>query len=311
MRGLRKLERDYVHADLAAVNALLDQLTEEDVMVRFSLEARRDELKASVEAFGLEEDENTASAALFFGGRPVIGARGIESEFGGTAVTRFQDLVAKLLAQEGGSLGQRGIVPNKAAATLHITNVVRGSFGFLLEEVEPQGHIVDTALKTAVDSASKLLNAFGEVDEERFQAAVETVDQRALTTARDFFDLVRQGGATFRLVAGEADMSFGSDAIARAADRATSTTVEELNDVAEGQLGGVLPDARLFEFRTVGPRGTIRGKVDKNLASETLAVFNRTWVNLPATADLQIKRVLRNGQVVRESFTLRGLKQPS
>ena len=35
-----------------------------------------------------------------------------------------------------GGLGQRGIVPNKGASTLHITNIVRGSFGFLLEEVQ-------------------------------------------------------------------------------------------------------------------------------------------------------------------------------
>jgi hypothetical protein len=41
---------------------------------------------------------------------------------------------------------------------------------------------------------------------------------------------MRQGCATFRLVAGEADASFGADAIARAAERATSTTLEETEE---------------------------------------------------------------------------------
>jgi hypothetical protein len=127
-------------------------------------------------------------AALFFGGRPVAGARGIESEFGGNAISKFQDLVAKLLAEEGGSrLGQRGVVPNKAAATLHVTNVVRGSFGFLFEQIEPQHELIDTALKTAVEKASQVLNVLAKPDEEEFRKGVETVDQRVLATVGEFF----------------------------------------------------------------------------------------------------------------------------
>ncbi len=95
MTSLRKLERDFAHADLAAVQGLLAQLGDEDIMARFGLEARRDELQQTIEALDAAPDEPVASAALFFGGGPVIGARGIESEFAGSAVTKFQDIVAK------------------------------------------------------------------------------------------------------------------------------------------------------------------------------------------------------------------------
>jgi hypothetical protein len=281
----------------------LDQLSDEDVMMRVGLESRRNELIAAIENIDDQED-STASAALFFGGRPVAGSRGIESEFGGSAVTKFQDLVAKLLAREVGGLGQRGVVPNKNAATLHITNVVRGSFGFLLEEVEPQHQFVKTALKSAVDNASHLLHAFAEPNDERFQEAVEAVDDRVVATARDFFDLMRQSGATLRLVAGKSDSSFSAEAVARAVERADTTTVEETEETVEGQLGGFLPDAHQFEFRTEGPRGTIRGKVDKALPASELAEDNRRLVNVAAKAQLQVKRVLQKGQIVRESFTL-------
>jgi len=198
MTSLRKLEHDRTRADLASVESLLDQLSDEDVMMRLGLESRREELIAAIQGFD-DQEETTASAALFFGGRPVAGNRGIESEFGGSAVTKFQDLVAKLLAREVGELGQRGVVPKKDAATLHITNVVRGSFGFLLEEIEPQHELVETALKSAVDHASKLLRAFTEPNDEKFQEAVETVDNRIVSTAREFFDLMRDSGATLRL----------------------------------------------------------------------------------------------------------------
>jgi hypothetical protein len=179
---------------------------------------------------------------------------------------------------------------------------VRGSFGFLFEELQPQ--ILDTPLKAAVEEASRLLDAFGEPDEEQFRTAVEEIDQRVLTTARDFFDLMRQSGATLRVVAGEQDHSFGADAVQRAADRGRSTTLDEKDEVLRGQLAGVLPDAHQFEFRAAGERGTIRGKVDRALPADYLTRLNRELVNLEATVRVHVKRVLQNGEVVRENFTL-------
>lgn len=307
MTGLRKLERDFAAADIAAVNGLLAQLSAEDVMTRFGLEARLEELQQSLAALEEEQDEPTAAAALFFGGQPVLDTRGIESEFGGTATTKFQDLVAKVLAHENGGLGQRGVVPNRGASTLHITNIVRGSFGFLLEEVQPQHQLVDTSLKTAVEEATRLLDAFGEPDEEAYRTAVEAIDERVLGTAREFFSLMRQRGATLRVVAGDRDNSFGAAAVARAADRATSTVLQEGEEVIAGQLAGVLPDAHQFEFRAGTARGTLRGKIDRALPTDQLSRFNRDFVNVDGNARFHVKRVLRNDEVVRETYTLLAL----
>jgi hypothetical protein len=300
--SLRKLERDFLQADIAAVNSLLAQLSEEDVLTRLGLQARLDELKRSIQELEEAAEQQTASAAIFFGGRPVVGARGVETEFGGEAVSKFQDLVSKVLAHEAGGLGQRGVVPNKAASTLHITNVVRGSFGFLFEELHPQ--MLDTALKTAVDEATRLIDAFGEPDEEQFRTAVENIDQRVFTTVREFFDLMRQNEATLRVVAGDLDRSFGLDSVVRAAERGKSTTVDERDETVRGQLAGVLPDAHHFEFRTASERGTIRGKIDRSLAASQLAQMNRDLVNIDAVATVQVRRVLQSGTVVRENFTL-------
>jgi hypothetical protein len=311
MSSLRRLERDFVHADMAAVSSLLSQLGEQDVMTRFGLEARLAELRQTIARLEAPEDHPLASAALFFGGQPVVGTRGIESEFAGNVVNKFQDFISKVLAQEAGGLGQRGVVPNKGASTLHITNIVRGSFGFLLEEVRPQQQMVDTSLKRAVEQATSLLDAFGEPDEERFRTAVETIDERVLRTAGEFFDLMRQNGATLRLVIEETEKSFGAEAVARAAERATSTTVEDHEETIRGQLAGVLPEGHQFEFRTSDTRGTIRGRVDRTLSSERLAEFNRTWVNVDAMVRVHVKRVIRNGTVVRETFVLHALEHPT
>lgn len=310
MNSLRKLERDFVHADAAAVTSLIEQLGEEDVMARFGLEARLADLRQEIARLDTVTDEPTASAALFFGGRPVLGQRGIESEFAGNVITKFQDIVAKVLAHESGGLGQRGVVANKAASTLHITNIVRGSFGFLLEEAGSQLHMVDTSLRTAVDEATRLLDAFGEPDEEEFRTAIETIDDRLLATTRDFFNIMRSSGATLRLVSGETDRSFGAEAVERAAERATSTTVQDSEEILRGQLGGVLPDAHQFEFRAGQPHGTIRGRIDRALTADELSRYNRDWVNVDAIARVRVKRVRRNDAVVREMFTLTAIEAP-
>ncbi|SFN02286.1 hypothetical protein, partial [Methylobacterium pseudosasicola] len=289
-----------LHPDLLRPGSTLPN---QRVFTQPGLEARRDEIAADLVAMGEEPESPTASAALFFGGRPVAGSRGIESEFGGSVVSKFQDLVAKLMADEAGALGQRGVVPNKSAATLHITNVVCGSFGFLLEEVEPQGEALDTSLKVAVDNAAQLLGAFSESSEDRFRAAVENIDQRVLATAQEFFSLMRTSGATFRLLAGDEDRSFGLDEVSRAAERASSTRVTETEERIEGQLGGVLPDAHQFEFRSES-RGPIKGGIDRSVPASDLAELNRTLVNVAAVAVVKVRRVLRDGEAVRESFTL-------
>jgi len=308
MSSLRKLERDFVRADLAAVSSLLGQLTEDDAMARFGLEARRDELQLAIAKLDEVAEEPVASAALFFGGRPVVGTRGIESEFAGTAVSKFQDIVSKVMAHEAGTLGQRGVVPNKSASKLHITNIVRGSFGFLLEEVSLQRPASGTALKAAVDETTRLLDSFGKEDEEAFRTTVEAIDERVLTTAREFFDLMRDQGATLRLVSGDTDRSFGTDAVARAAERATSTIVEDSEETIRGQLAAFLPAAHEFEFKAVGERGTINGKVNRVLTTEQLEQFNRNLIGVGSEARIHTRRVLRSGALVRESFTLLSLE---
>lgn len=308
MSTVRKLERDFLKADIHAVGALMERMGDEDVMARFGLEERLAELQSTLAQLEEAPHETAASAALFFGGKPVVGSQGIESGFAGSAMGQFQDLVSMIHAHETGGLAERGTVPRRASSTLHITNIVRGSFGFLLEEVQPQLQIVDSSLKTAVDEATRLLKAFGEDDEEQFRTAVEEIDQRVLATTGEFFDLMRKSGATVRLVSGDTDRSFSSDAVARAVDRAKTTTLVDDQEIVSGQLAGVLPESHQFEFRTADERGTIRGKVARDLTPHQLGLFNTEYVNVNSRALLKVKRVLRDHTVVRERYTLVGIE---
>ncbi|MER3352773.1 MAG: hypothetical protein RLQ73_02285 [Hoeflea sp. D1-CHI-28] len=304
MSATRKLERDYAKADRAAVLGLLDHVTEADVLTRIGLESRLAELNTQIAAQDLEPETTHACAALFFGGRPVIGSQGVEAEFGASAVATFQDLVSKVLAKNSSGLGIKGPVANKSSATMHITSIVRGSFGFLLEEIQDQAQIIDTNLKNSVKEASELLDIFGEADEERFQATVVEVDQRILATARNFFELMRHHGATLRMVAGDSEFQFGTEAVERGVERASGTSIEEDEKSLDGQLAGVLPSAHQFEFRVMGGE-TLKGKVDPTWTAVDLERWNRELVGVDATMKTTVKRVLRHGQITRENYTLK------
>lgn len=299
---LRKIERDQRAAELSSVEAIIARLTDADFLTRIGLESRRDELQAWLAKQEAEPEETTASAALFFSGAPVAQTRGIEARFGAAVVSKFQDLVAMMMAQEDRPLAVSGPIPNRGASTLHITNVTRGSFGFLLEEIEPQERPADTSLKLAVDSTTRLLTALGSGDEDHFREVAETVDQRALGTAQEFFAIVRGNGARFRLVAGNIEQSFTDTALALAAERASTTRVLPAEERVEGQFGGALPEAHLFELRAA--QGTISGNVSADIPASDLARWNRELVNQHVSATLRVRRVFRNDVLARESYTL-------
>jgi hypothetical protein len=288
---------------------MLGRLTDEDAVIRMSLQDRKAEIEAELAALPPEEDQH-AQAAVFFGGRPVVGSLGIESEFGGRAVGMIQDLVAKQFVQDSATgLAQRGPLPNKAATRLHVTDVLRGSFGFLLEELRPQDQLFDSSLKSALDQVTELLSAFAEADEQKFETAIENVDERILSQAREFFSYLSQEGATLRLVAGETDRPFDNDAVARAAKRATTTTILDKDEDIVGQLAGVLPEAHMFEFRCEGLRGVIRGKIDRALSAFDAAQLATQWANKTATGRFAIRQVLKEGELVRETFTLKSIRE--
>jgi hypothetical protein len=306
MNSTKKLERDFVRADLSAVTNLLSRLGDEDVMARMGLEARQEELRNTVALLEDLPEEETASAALFFGGAPVVGTRGIESAFATEAIGKFQELVSKVLADEAGGLATRGVVPHREASTLHITQIVRGSFGFLLEEVQPVEGTVPASLKAAVNETTRILDAFGAPDEEQFQSMAEGLDNRILATTSEFFGLMNQRGATFRLVAGENDRTFSSQRVTLAAERASTTNLEEAEESAYGRLIGTLPDSHIFEF-VLRSGQVVKGKVQRTISREQLLSFNRTLVDVDANVRWKVKRVRRSGAIVRESYTMMDL----
>lgn len=260
----RSSRRDALRADMNAVGRLLANLPESSVLDRMSLQYRLSELSEQLASVNAEEPDTFASVELLFGGDPVFGTTGIDARFGARVVDTFQRAVSAAAASAGGaSLGSRGPLP-EGIARLHVTNVVRGSFGFRLEELGQQ-ELIGSRLREAVGQIETVLDSLTKPNEEVFADAVEDVDPRVVTALQDFMGALSQAHAVCRVVAPDREVYFASaEVVDAAAKRIQSYTVSEEENEVQGVLWGVLPDSRRFEFKTSDDE-MLRGRLGRSV----------------------------------------------
>jgi hypothetical protein len=265
---LRKLEREAVEADLSAVEELLNGRSEADDPIGWlQFQERKETLANKLAEIGTQP-ALAASVALLFGGLPVLGSRGIDVEFGTKAVEQFQDVVSKRYAEQQGPLGSRAPVRLSSETGLIITDVVRGSFGFVLEEPDSNNNnFIETPLKAIVDDVLDLIYRTSAPDEEAFDAFVESVDPRVLGSIKSFFGLLYSAGATMRLVEDERDIELSRESIDLARARTDALHIEEVQKELTGNLY-LLPETRRFELHT--SYESIRGTVSPELMNRML-----------------------------------------
>lgn len=298
------LLRQRVGAELASLEQLLQQARPNDVLGRIGLESRINALRHELEGF----DENAptrAEIALVFTGRPVVGSSAIQAPFTTRALDVFQRAVTTSFALQGeGQVGQRGPVAAADLAALHITGLVHGSFGFVLEELDPSGpQFIDSALKQAADSVVALIEHLSSEDAAKAQTALEEANARLFVNVRDLVKLVHEHDAGLSIALPERVTDLSGLFLKRAYDRIANTNIEDSETVLHGILEGVLPAARRFEFRA----GTdfIRGKVAKDITEDYLRTLETAPIVGRTITGTFIKRtVFDNTGAERVSFTL-------
>jgi hypothetical protein len=249
---------------------------------------------------------------MYFGGDPVIGSIGIEAGFSTNALGSFQDALSKVWGEaETGRLSPMGPIKDKPASQLHITNLVHGSFGFLLEELDEQGEpLFETPLRKAADQIAIYLAKFADEDEQAFTETIQVMDPRVFLSLREFFGYIYRGKATFRLVEGDNDEHFDRPAVERAWQRAEDSSVEEERIRVEGRLLGVIPVGRRFEFERDSPHDVIEGTVGEKFGQTYLERISteqfagRRWAAL-----LNRKVITRIRRQPSEIYTLLELEE--
>jgi hypothetical protein len=270
-----KLERDHLAAQLAAVTHLLQTLPPNDYLARVGFESRRAALQHQLDELG-QMEERRAAVALYFGGDPVIGSYGVQAEFGTKVIGKFQDVLTKVWGTlDGAPLQQMGPIKDKDVSQLHITSVVHGSFGFLLEELDGQIEpMFQSPLSQAADQVAEYIANFAGENEATFSQMIDVLNPRVFQAIREFFGFVHKDKATFRLVEGQRDQQFDRIAVERAWNRAEMSNVLEEHLHVQGRLLGVIPMKRRFELESDETGTVIEGKVGEQFGQSYLERIN-------------------------------------
>lgn len=251
------------------------------------------------------EEQRLARAKLLFDGRPVVGRRGISADFAAGALGKYQDLVSMGYAsRRRGSLGTKGRIPDRAASTLYLVDMPRGSVGFALQEITEQPLLVASELAGVVSDVGSLIEAAAAGDQE----LVETVadfDPRVITTLNEFFSLVHKAEATFRLVSNDRSYAFDAERIRMAVERTATQPEVEPDLPFAGTLRGYLPGARHFEFSEANGGATIKGRIARGADLDAI----RGWLDKPGVARMRVVTGTR-GAGKSYAFTLLAIEPP-
>lgn len=277
---------EYLHlrGEKAALERMVAETPEGDILDRTSLMARLKAVEAAISAARPDERE-PARVRLTFKGRPVIGSHGVFAEFGMKAVNGFAESVTWMAASLTGPLAAMGPVPNRDQHQLLITRTALGSFGFELEEHRTGQLSLDeaSAVAQALDRTQLLLRGTLGTDDELAESAADT-DRRALDKVRAFLQTLVDNEAVCTVELGESLVSFRDVGQVRTSlARLSQENFREAQEPLRGELQGVLPTSRAFEFKRADTGQVIRGKIAPAIADPD--VINRVLNRL---VDIQV-----------------------
>jgi hypothetical protein len=304
---VKKLEKEALEADRNSVMEILSDISADDYLGQMSFRSRLDDIEKQLRELE-STSETLGKVALLFGGAPVTGSRGINAKFAGDVVSQYQDLVAKRVAQhEVGRLGARGPIPFRYESTLALTDVIRGSIGFMLEESAENESLVETTIKKAIDEVTGIIRDTSSAIADDFERIVESLDPRLLGALRSFLASLDEGAATVRIVDAIHDETFDKLAIKRARERVEMTEIEERDDeTIVGILHGLLPHSRRFELELSDTHKVITGTVAATVASKYDEMngepTKKTW-----RVKMRIREIRERNKPARSVYTLIGL----
>lgn len=262
--------REYLHllGEKSSLERMLAEVPEEDVIDRASLSARLKSIEDSL-ANAKPDEREPARVRLTFKGRPVIGTHGIFAEFGMKAVNGFAESVAAMAASLTAPLAAMGPIPNRDQHQLLITSTAVGSFGFELEEHRAgQLTLADSSpIAQALDRTQSLLRGTLGTDDELADSAAEA-DRRAVEKVRTFLETLADYEAVCSVQFGDVVVRFSDvGQIRTSIERLSQDNLREAPEELRGELQGVLPKARAFEFKLEGTEQIIRGKIGPSIAN--------------------------------------------
>jgi len=192
-----------------------------------------------------------------------------------------------------------------------ITDIVRGSFGFVLSEMNQDQELVDSKLKETVGEVSSLLFHLCAEDAASFDVALDQLDSRILSEIKQFFQILSDGGATLRLVEGDREYLFPGEALQRGRERVEKMDITEDDNVEMDGTLYVLPASHRFELIAAEKQaGVLRGTIGDEAFEAMLdgnGIVRREFIGNPVHVRLSRRLIKEHGTTMHTTYTLSGI----
>lgn len=286
---MNRTDRAHLEGERGFLKRELPEIPETAWATRMSLESRLREVEAELAAHPVDERE-PARVQLTFKGRPVVGTHGIVADFGAVSVQRFTDAIAAMASSLSAPLKASGPIPDRDLHQMIITGTALGSFGFELEEYRAGQLSLDetSPVAVALDRTHHLLQGTLGTDEELADSAFE-IDERALDKVRAFLKTLADADAVCSMVFGDTAVRFSDvSQVKQSLARLGRDNLRETEEKHVGELLGVLPKSRSFEFKKADGKEILRGKVGP--AVEDIDALN-AMLHRPMNLRVMVTRV--------------------
>ena len=288
-----------VASEIKELESILSSIPQESVIERIAFEERLASAKSILDS--LPDYQPVEKARLTFRGRPVLASHGIAADFGSKAAGAFADAFAAVVAGLNESLRYMGPIPDKAKNQLLITGTAVGSFGFEFELPKQANQLFPETAKTeeALEKMQTLLRVSAEGSDDEVTELVEAIHPRAVKKVAEFLGYLVQHQAWCGLEFKERFFRYQNiEQLQISAERLQEENIHETDEEYTGEIQGVLPHSRTFEFRLSDQSAILKGKVD--IGIEDPDVLNREWLHKLVALRLHVIQV---GQG-RPRFTL-------
>ena len=293
----------FLASEVAELESILSRIPAANTLERFGFEQRLKSAQAALDQVrgGVEPER----MQLTFRGLPVTGSQGIAAEFGGKAAVAFAEAFAAIVAGMKERLNFMGPIPEKARNRLLITGTAVGSFGFefQLPQLQPDLFSESGGAEEALERLLALMQLSAQGSDDQIADIVADVHPRAVRKVAEFLEYLSQNQAWCGLEFKQDVFRYSDiDQLRWSRDRLGEDNIREDRETFLGELQGVLPNGRTFEFKVSGDDRIIRGKVGLGIADPD--ILNRNWLHHAASLTLNVVQV---GQS-RPRFTLNDLQ---
>lgn len=292
-----KIHKDAIRGEIANLREMLNGPASKDRLGALSLRQRLTNLEKQL-ASDESQAKNVASVALIFDGGAVRGSSAIDADFAGKALQEYQELVTKQMAHSDlGGLAQRGPLPAEQhrRSRLNVTDLVHGSFGFVLEEDgSDQSELFESATMLAVSEVTDILSGVSSDSSVWFDKKLPELDARLFKTLKKFVSLLHKSSSTLKISEEKREIRIDSVGVLRAFNRVSHTEIDENDESVFGELLGIAPIQRRFDFRRGDSSEVISGAVAWNLSADYLRrierdelIVGRSWHAVIRTKTVQ------------------------